>query len=141
MVGVSDVGGLSRRTSVKRDTLGPRPGHDAYNRGVALHHTAADVSLYQLQKAIYQYLNPKKQQGAPSLTPEDLHTRYTLTEEEARAVLDADVRALHHLGVHPVLLNSYARARVPREQYRAILAVLDAATSQGLESASSSSVP
>jgi hypothetical protein len=88
------------------------------------------VSLYQLQKAIYQYLNPKKQGGAPGLTPDELRDRYALTEVEAQALLDADVRALHRLGVHPVLLNSYARARVPREQYRAILAELEAAAGQ-----------
>jgi hypothetical protein len=88
------------------------------------------VSLYQLQKAIYQYLNPKKQGGAHSLAPDEVRSRYALTEEEARALLDADVRALHRLGVHPVLLNSYARARVPREQYRTILAELEAAASK-----------
>jgi hypothetical protein len=100
------------------------------------------VSLYHLQKAIYQYLNPKKQGDAPTLTPDELRKRYALTEEEARAVLDADLRALHYLGVHPVLLNSYARARVPREQYRAILAELDAAaTGQRQEPVASRSAP
>jgi hypothetical protein len=100
------------------------------------------VSLYQLQKAIYQYLNPRKLEGAPSLNPDELRMRYALNEEEARAVLDADVRALHHMGVHPVLLNSFARARVPREQYRAILAELEAAaTAQRQDSLTSSSVP
>ncbi|MGH7265424.1 MAG: hypothetical protein ACREMB_11300 [Candidatus Rokuibacteriota bacterium] len=81
---------------------------------------------YALQKAIYDYLNPKGRAGAPALDSDTLRVRYGLTEPEVRAVLDGDVAALYRLGVHPVLLNSYARARVPRDRYRAALAALDA---------------
>ena len=83
------------------------------------------MSLYQLQKAIYEYLNPKGTADVPSLDRASLEARYDLTPDEVVAVVDADVAALHRLGVHPVLLNSYARARVPREQYRATLAALE----------------
>ncbi len=83
-----------------------------------------DVSLYQLQKAIYEYLNPKGRADSPAIDPAALGDRYELTDVELRALLAADVPGLHRLGVHPVLLNSYARARVPREQYRAALDAL-----------------
>jgi hypothetical protein len=53
-----------------------------------------------------------------------LLARYELSEAEVEAILQADVGALYRLGVHPVLLNSYARARVPRDRYRAALAAL-----------------
>jgi hypothetical protein len=81
---------------------------------------------YALQKAIYDYLNPKARAGAPPLDADTLRARYGLGEPEVRAVLDGDVAALYRLGVHPVLLNSYARARVPRDRYRAALAALEA---------------
>jgi hypothetical protein len=85
------------------------------------------VALYELQKAIHEYLNPKGRAGAPPMEREALAARYDLTGNELDAVLAADVVALSRLGVHPVLLNSYARARVPRDRYRAALAELAAA--------------
>jgi hypothetical protein len=84
------------------------------------------VSLYQLQKAMYQYLNPKGDSITPSLDRESLMRRFDLSGDEIDAVLSSDVKALYRLGVHPVLLNSFARARVPRDQYRAALAELEA---------------
>jgi len=85
------------------------------------------VTAYALQKAIYDYLNPKGRPGAPPLDPESLRARYGLSEPEIVALCEADVAALYRLGVHPVLLNGYARARVPRDRYRAALAELEAA--------------
>jgi hypothetical protein len=82
------------------------------------------VAAYALQKAIHDYLNPTGRGGAPPLERETLRTRYGLSEPEVEAILGADVAALYRLGVHPVLLNSYARARVPRDRYRAALASL-----------------
>jgi hypothetical protein len=82
------------------------------------------VAAYALQKAIHDYLNPKGRGVAPPLERETLRTRYGLSEPEVEAILGADVAALYRLGVHPVLLNSYARARVPRDRYRAALASL-----------------
>jgi hypothetical protein len=83
------------------------------------------VTAYPLQRAIYDYLNPKGRPGAPALDPETLRARYELTEPEIRALVEGDVAALYRLGVHPVLLNSYARACVPRDRYRAALAELE----------------
>jgi hypothetical protein len=86
------------------------------------------MTAYGLQKAIYDYLNAKGRPGAPALDPGDLRPRYELSEPELRALVEADVAALYRLGVHPVLLNSYARARVPRDRYRAALVELERAS-------------
>lgn len=86
------------------------------------------MTAYGLQKAIYEYLNAKGRPDAPALDPEALRARYELSEAELRALCEADVAALYRLGVHPVLLNSYARARVPRDRYRAALAELERAS-------------
>ena len=81
------------------------------------------MSLYQLHAAIYRYLNPR------DAIPVDLDRatvleRFDLTAREADAFVHADVPELYRLGVHPVLLNSYARARMSPPDYRAILARL-----------------
>lgn len=89
------------------------------------------MTTYALQKAIYEYLNPKGRGDAPTLDRDVLRTRYALTEAELDALVEADIRALYGLGVHPVLLNSYARARVPRDRYRAALAALEASAPAG----------
>lgn len=86
---------------------------------------------YALQKAVYELLNPRGRPGAPALDPGVLRARYGIGEPEIRALLEGDVAALYRLGVHPVLLNSFARARVPRDRYRAALAALEATTPGG----------
>jgi hypothetical protein len=86
---------------------------------------AVDMSTYLLQKAIYDHLNAKGRLDPPDLEPETLRARYRLGEAEIRALCDGDVGALYRLGVHPVLLNSFARARVPRDRYRAALTALE----------------
>ena len=81
------------------------------------------MSLYQLHAAMYRYLNPRD--GAPvELDREKVAQRFELTERELNAFLNADVPELYRLGVHAVLLNSYARARMSPDMYRAILAKL-----------------
>lgn len=79
------------------------------------------MSLYQLHKAIYTYLNlPESERAA--LDGPALEGRFELTEEEAAAFRGTDIVALTRLGVHPVLLNSYVRGRqIPRDAYRAAL--------------------
>jgi hypothetical protein len=84
------------------------------------------MSLYQLQRAMYEFLNPTGKARVVSMDRATLHELFDLTEEELDAYVNADVRTLYLLGVHPVLLNSFARARVPRDQYRAALASLEA---------------
>lgn len=83
------------------------------------------MKAYALQKAIYDYLNPRGRPGTASLDAAELRARYGLGDGEIAAVLDGDVGTLYRLGVHPVLLNSYARARVPWDRYRAALAALE----------------
>lgn len=86
------------------------------------------MSAYQLNKAIYRYLSPRLEGQRLALEESALRQRFDLTEEELRALLQPNIGTLFQLGVHPVLLNSYARARqVPRDRYRAALAALIAA--------------
>ena len=89
------------------------------------------MSAYALQQAIYDYLNPRGRPGAPTLDADALRARYELNEAELRAVLESDVAALYRLGVHPVLLNGYCRARVSRERYRAVMAQLEREAAHG----------
>jgi hypothetical protein len=79
------------------------------------------VSLYQLHKAIYTYLNtPEAERDV--LDGPALRERFELTDEEAEAFRQTDIVALTRLGLHPVLLNSYVRGRrIPRDAYRAAL--------------------
>jgi hypothetical protein len=83
------------------------------------------MNAYALQRAIYDYLNPRGRPGTAALDAALLRARYGLGDAEITAVLEGDVATLYRLGVHPVLLNSYARARVPRDRYRAALAGLE----------------
>jgi hypothetical protein len=79
------------------------------------------VSLYQLHKAIYTYLHTPASERA-SFDGPALRERFELTDAEAAAFQGTDIVALTRLGVHPVLLNSYARARrIPRDAYLAAL--------------------
>ena len=79
------------------------------------------MSLYQLHKAIYTYLNTPNDER-PTLDEGVLRARFDLTDAEAAAFREADIVTLSRLGVHPVLLNSYSRARqIPRDAYRAAL--------------------
>jgi len=87
------------------------------------------MRAYALQKAIYDFLNPRGRTEAPKLAPDELRDRYGLGEAEILALVEGDVAALYRLGVHPVLLNGYARARVSRDRYRAALAALEAEAS------------
>jgi hypothetical protein len=83
------------------------------------------MSLYQLHKAIYAYLNTPDAER-PSLDGEKLRAAFDVTDAEAAAFRAADITALARLGVHPVLLNSYSRARqIPRDAYRAALRAVE----------------
>ncbi len=67
------------------------------------------MSAYQLNKAVFDRL--RTADGA-----------YDLTDDERRALDDQDVRALYQLGLHPVLLNAFARAiGLRRDDYRVML--------------------
>jgi len=83
------------------------------------------MKAYALQKAIYDHLNARGRPDPPAIEPGTLRRRYGLGNAEIRALCEGDVATLYRLGVHPVLLNAYARARVPPDRYRAALAELE----------------
>jgi hypothetical protein len=66
------------------------------------------MSLYSVQKVLF-HLN--KDAGARARFKSDrdaLLAEYALTEEERRALGEADVGRLHLMGVHPLLLAPFA---------------------------------
>ena len=65
------------------------------------------MSQYQLQKLVYEYL---RKAGTASEQPAIETDGYDLTGEEQAAVEAADIRRLYQLGLHPVLVNAFARA-------------------------------
>jgi hypothetical protein len=92
------------------------------------------VSQYQLQKLLYDFLNgrvgaaPGVRAGVRDRAGPD-PTGYDVTEEEAAAASGADVRRLYQLGVHPVLINAFARAMgYQRTDYARMLQDLEPAT-------------
>lgn len=89
------------------------------------------MSQYQLQKLVYDFLNgrvgaaPGVRAGAGGDRGGPDPTGYDLTEEEQAAARTADVRRLYQLGVHPVLINAFARAMgYQRTDYAGMLADL-----------------
>jgi hypothetical protein len=69
---------------------------------------ASGVSLYQVQKLLFQ-VNRDRQVRSRFLTDrEALVGEYGLTEDERRAVLGADFHALYRMGVHSLLLGPLA---------------------------------
>jgi hypothetical protein len=74
------------------------------------------VSQYQLQKLLYDFLNGRVAPAAGVRAGRDGDRAgpdpagYDLTPDEQAAASRADVRRLYQLGVHPVLINAFARA-------------------------------
>jgi len=68
------------------------------------------VSAYQLNKAVFETL--RREPPTADLTGDE------------RAAVDArDMRLLYEMGLHPVLLNAFARfSGLQRDDYRALLA-------------------
>jgi hypothetical protein len=86
------------------------------------------VSQYQLQKLLYDFLNGRVGTAAGVRAGRDGDRAgpdpagYDLTPDEQAAASHADVRRLYQLGVHPVLINSFARAMgYQRTDYAAML--------------------
>ncbi|ORT56525.1 hypothetical protein [Streptomyces sp. CB03238] len=75
------------------------------------------MSAYTLQRAVFDRLRAGER-GRPE--PSD--DGYELSGAERAALLGRDLRALTLLGVHPVLLNAFARScGITRDGYRAML--------------------
>jgi hypothetical protein len=66
------------------------------------------VSLYQVQKLLFQVNRDPQVRGRFMTDREALATEYGLTEPERRAVLEADFHALYEMGVHSLLLAPLA---------------------------------
>jgi hypothetical protein len=66
------------------------------------------VSLYYLQKLIYQLNRDPRVRSRFDQGREELLAEYELTDEERRAVLDGDVGLLYVMGVNGQLLMHYA---------------------------------
>ena len=84
------------------------------------------MSLYQLQKLIYDVNRNPERRDAFRADKAGFLARYELTAEEQAAVADVDVRKLYSYGVHPLLLRPFTLLhRVSNEDYAKALAGLE----------------
>ena len=84
------------------------------------------MSLYQLQKLIYHINRDEAQRERYRQNPAEFIKGYDLTEQEAAAALNVDVRALYTLGVHSLLLRPFTLLhKVSNEDYAKTLAGLE----------------
>jgi hypothetical protein len=66
------------------------------------------VSLYSVQKLLFHLNNDAAARQRYATERDALLADYALTEEERRALGEADVGRLHLMGVHPLLLAPFA---------------------------------
>ena len=66
------------------------------------------MSLYSVQKVLFQLNNDPATRSRFTANRDALLAEYALTDEERRALADADIGRLHLLGVHPLLLAPFA---------------------------------
>ncbi len=92
------------------------------------------MSQYQLNKLLYDFLNGRVGPAAGVRAGHDGDRAgpdpagYDLTPDEQVAASHADIRRLYQLGVHPVLINAFARAMgYQRTDYAAMLRDLEPA--------------
>ena len=84
------------------------------------------MSLYQLQKLIYEVNRNPEHRDTYRADPVGFLARYQLTPEEQEAIVALDVRKLYRLGVHPLLLRPFTLLhRVSNEDYAKALAGLE----------------
>ncbi len=84
------------------------------------------MSLYQLQKLIYHINRDEAQRERYRQNPAEFIKGYDLTEQEAAAALNVDVRTLYTLGVHSLLLRPFTLIhKVSNEDYAKALAGLE----------------
>jgi hypothetical protein len=84
------------------------------------------MSLYQLQKLIYEVNRNPERRDTYRADPGGFLTRYQLTPEEQQAIVALDVRKLYRLGVHPLLLRPFTLLhRMSNEDYAKALAELE----------------
>jgi hypothetical protein len=85
------------------------------------------MSLYQLHRCVYDWIRAGEVTSEAGGGRESFDaSRYELTDEERKAFDNRDVAAFYQLGLHPVLINRYARAAgYARDEYRKILEPFD----------------
>ena len=66
------------------------------------------VSLYQVQKLLFDVNRDRHVRGRFLDERERLVTDYALTADERRAILETDFHALYEMGVHSLLLAPLA---------------------------------
>ena len=66
------------------------------------------VSLYAVQKLLFRLNNDPAERNRLSAEPDAVLAEYALTQDERRALAEADFGRLHLLGVHPLLLAPFA---------------------------------
>jgi len=80
------------------------------------------VSLYQLHRCVWDSVRAASVSSS-NAGGHFYSGKYDLTDEERKAFEQRDVGALYRLGLHPVLLNGFARASgYTRDGYREVLA-------------------
>ena len=84
------------------------------------------MSLYQLQKLIYQVNRDSAQRARYRQDPAAFVKDYELSEAEAQAALKVDVRALYSMGVHSLLLRPFTLLhKISNEDYAKALKGLE----------------
>lgn len=81
------------------------------------------MSLYAVQKVLFQLNNDAAMRQRFAADRDALLAEYSLTQEERRALAEADVGRLHLMGAHPLLLAPFAgRSGLKWPDYLAALA-------------------
>jgi Aromatic-ring-opening dioxygenase LigAB, LigA subunit len=84
------------------------------------------MSLYQLQKFLYHVNRDAGLRQRYRENPAAFIKNYELSEAEAKAALDVDVRALYTLGVHSLLLRPFTLLhKISNEDYAKALKGLE----------------
>jgi hypothetical protein len=84
------------------------------------------MSLYELQKLIYHVNRDETHRERYRQDPTAFMSNYDLTEREASAALNIDIRTLYMLGVHSLLLRPFTLLhKVSNEEYAKALAGLE----------------
>ena len=84
------------------------------------------VSLYQLQKLIYHVNRDAAQRERYRHDAAVFVKNYDLTEQEAQAALNVDVRTLYTMGVHSLLLRPFSLLhKISNEDYAKALKGLE----------------
>ena len=66
------------------------------------------MSMYTVQKVLFRLNNDPAERRRFEQERDALLAEYALTDEEQRALAEADVGRLHLMGVHPLLLAPFA---------------------------------